>query len=313
MLGVVVSLLLSIAISDTLSGRIARFVSQRLSTWQRWPQISRPQYMDVRRWFPPKLRSEMWRRMGSWIVSMVRCQRFDWNWGSINQSCQFLTHLNRMWRYGSGVPWFSPNCYFCASILQHHPNVGYLFCRLTSFLKWEADITSGSLWDLKAKTLGRPMGDMSKSMTRVRWATKLLLTLQLRSLHSEKCIHVFADMCIEYIFQTYTYGSILYWWCMHVHVPYTHTYTHIPNHFILMKCLRILICQKKKVSVYFIMYIYIISNMFQLHRQFVHALLAHGTAVGRLCLAESHLAPLVSAWGGVEIPTARMEALVTRW
>ena len=66
--------------------------------------------------------------------------------------------------------------------------------------------------------------------------------------------------------------------------------------------------EEKKVSVYFIMCIYIISNMFQLHRQFVHALLAHGTAVGRLCLAESHLAPLVSAWGGVEIPTARMEA-----
>jgi hypothetical protein len=58
-------------------------------------------------------------------------------------------------------------------------------------------------------------------------------------------------------------------------------------------------------------YIYLISNMFQLHKQFVHALLAHGTPVGRLCLAESHLAPLVCAFGRRAV--LQEWRLVTRW
>ena len=46
------------------------------------------------------------------------------------------------------------------------------------------------------------------------------------------------------------------------------------------------------VSTYTCYIVFILYNMFQLRKQFVHALLAHPAQQWlRLCLAESHLAP----------------------
>lgn len=169
-------------------------------------------------------------------------------------------------------------------ILQHHPMLD------TSFVAWQTSFQMGgrhhfripwgpgsqksrrlgrsmacALWDQipngASKNIQHMMGNMSKNMTRVSLATKLLLTLQLRSLHSEKCIHVFIDMCIEYM----CYIDIQIWTCTvsMVHACacpiYTYLYSY-PNHFILMKCLRILICQKK-MFLCISKCIYIISNM----------------------------------------------------